>query len=78
MLKEFDIAVKRNLIVLPIGATGYISADLWRKVWKERKKYLGNNTKIHNLFKKINDSKKSPAEIIKIFINLINLIQKGI
>lgn len=78
MIKEFDIAIKNKLVVLPIGATGYISAELWGKVWKERKRYLGTSKKIHSLFKQINDSERSSTEIIKSLINLVNLIQKEI
>lgn len=78
MIKEFDIAVTNRLIVIPIGLTGYVSRDLWGRVWKERKKYLGSNAKIHRLFKRLNDPGMSPTKTIKAVIDLVGLIQKEI
>ncbi|PIW65689.1 MAG: hypothetical protein COW12_00575 [Candidatus Omnitrophica bacterium CG12_big_fil_rev_8_21_14_0_65_45_16] len=76
VLKEYEIAISNGLKVIPVGLTGYASADLWKKVWQERKRLFGNKKKIHNSLKKLNDPKTSLTKTVKIIIDLVKLIQR--
>lgn len=75
--KEFDIAVNKGVKVIPIGITGFVSKLIWQKVWKGRKKYLGDDTKIHTLFKKLNDPKIKLTQAIKIVVQILNKYLEG-
>ncbi len=70
--KEFNIATSKGVRIIPIGMTGSVAQKIWEQIWKERKKYLGANKKIHNLFKKLNSSKIKLTQTINIVIQIIN------
>jgi hypothetical protein len=70
--KEFNIAANKGVRVIPIGITGFVSEAIWQKVWKEKAKYLGNNKKIHALFKKLNDPKIGLPQTTKIVLQILN------
>ncbi len=70
--KEFDIAVSKGVRVIPIGITGFVSKLIWQQVWKGKKKYLGDNKKIHTLFKKLNNPKTKLDQTTKIVLQILN------
>ncbi len=73
--REFEISVEQKAIVIPIGATGYVSKELWEEVNSNYDKYIGTNENA-DLFKKLGDEASTPYEIIENTIAYINKIIK--
>lgn len=40
MIREFEIAEKMGMLLLPVGCTGYVAKELWERVWKEYDRYF--------------------------------------
>jgi len=74
--KEFMIAKQQNSLLIPIGATGFKSKELWDIVLEDYENIFGSNEDIE-LFRKLGDEKLEPSELIKITIELINKIIKN-
>lgn len=74
--KEFDIAKSQNCLLIPIGATGYKSRELWEIVLSEYENIYGSNENI-KLFEKLGDKNLEPLELIKTAIEFINKIIKN-
>ena len=68
---EFNIAVKKGAKVIPIGVTGFVSKDIWKRVWQDKNEYLGFNKKVHILFKRLNSPKLKLNQTITIVIRII-------
>ena len=72
--KEFNLARKMGLTLIPIAATGYEAEKLWKKMNKPVKKPYGNNadTVVESLMH-INDQPTIP-EIAQAVVNIINKV----
>jgi hypothetical protein len=68
--KEFEIAKNQNCLLIPIGATGYKSKELWEKVLSEYENIFGSIENI-NLFEKLGDDNLEPSELIELTIKFI-------
>lgn len=72
MIEEFEIAKKRGLMLIPIGATGFVAMELWQKVLRNFKSYFPNNLEIKDDFEKLGKSSLTNKQLIKIIIKIIN------
>lgn len=73
--KEFKIAKKQNKILIPVGATGYQSKQLWRKINSNIDEYFPNATnELKKLFKKL-DSSNDSTKIINTILEIIKYHQ---
>ncbi|WP_455542935.1 SIR2 family protein [Intestinibacter sp.] len=53
---EFEIAKKRNNVLVPIGATGYMAEQLWEEVYNNLEEYYPNaDDKLKDLFLSLNE-----------------------
>lgn len=68
--KEFEIAKNQNCLLIPIGATGYKSKELWEKVLSGYENIFGSKENI-DLFEKLGDDKLEPSELIELTIKFI-------
>lgn len=73
--KEFDIAVENGLKVIPIGATGYISEELWAKVSGNFDDYLPESCKSD--FMSIGDKALPDDLLIEKTINIIRQLKRS-
>lgn len=73
--EEFDIAVKQGIKVIPIGATGFVAEDLWKRIYGDWKKYFASNSALKKSFKAIGDKKSSPAEIMKNVMDIVQILR---
>lgn len=64
MREEFEIAKENNLLLVPIGATGYISEEFYKE--------LENSYKDCELYKKLGDKTLEPNEMIDTILNFLN------
>jgi hypothetical protein len=91
MEDEFNIAVEKGIIPIPIGATGYLSKKLWNKVFTDFDEYYPSNSdnkatmdEIKKLLEDIGDEQKFKDEMQrglsnysnKIYSNVIEIIKK--
>ncbi len=63
MREEFQIAKEKKLLLIPIGATGYISEEFWKE--------LKNQFKENTIYDELGDKTKSPDEIIDLIIKFL-------
>ncbi len=72
--KEFDIAVSQGLIPIPIGATDYITKDIWSEVENNYEKYYGEFANLKDSFLSLGDNSKPLKEHIKTILGIIKVI----
>src|SRR5262249_23013732 len=70
--REFEIAVERKLIPIPIGATGYVAENIWRKVVDNLTTYYGDE-RAKPLLQRIGPGSRDIADIIDATMNIIYL-----
>jgi hypothetical protein len=72
VIDEFNIAYENGLLLIPIGATGYVSESLWSKVISSFKDYYPNHEYLLDDFKTLGDSHVENSVIIQTTIKIIN------
>ncbi|XDD44698.1 SIR2 family protein (plasmid) [Leptospira sp. WS60.C2] len=72
VIDEFNIAFESGLLLVPIGATGYVSESLWSKVISSFKDYYPNHDYLLDDFKTLGDSRIENSVIIQTVIKIIN------
>lgn len=77
MREEFDIAKKEGLLLVPVGATGYVAEDLWKEVKKDFGTfYPGASPDVESAFDVLNDSSLSWQDLLKATMNFITLVRR--
>jgi hypothetical protein len=74
MIEEFEIAKKRGLMLIPVGATGYVAMELWQEVFNNFKSYFPNNLDIKDDFEKLGKIGSTNKQLIKLTIKIINTL----
>jgi hypothetical protein len=78
MRQEFDLCVKAGVRPLPVGATGFMAAELWDQVRTDFDKFYPNaNTVFRQAFEQLGDASKSPDDLRSIVQKLIDELQKA-
>ncbi|MBB6610485.1 SIR2 family protein [Pontibacter sp. Tf4] len=72
--KEFEIAQKQGVVLLPIGATGYMSKALWEEVMQDFDTFYPNLPEVRKLVEQLGNSE--PEQIIKIILQILSIINK--
>lgn len=72
VIDEFEIAVMNGVLVIPIGATGFVAKKLWEKVMTAFDQYFPNNANLIDDFKLLGDDNLDNEVIIQTLIKLIN------
>lgn len=73
--KEFEIAVKQNSLVIPVGATGFVAKELWNEVSKDYKKYFASEDHF-DIFKKLGDDSLNQSTLIEAIIEFLIKLTK--
>jgi len=76
MRQEFDIAKEKGLALLPIGATGYISDELWSEALKDMESRFSSRADILALYKRLGDKSATPVQLGEVVIELLQALQK--
>lgn len=74
--REFDIAVERGLIPIPVGATGYIAKAIADQVLTAPERYYSNIEDIVPIIEELNDPKLEPDDIVSRIVKAIQLINR--
>lgn len=76
MRQEFEIAREKGLVLLPVGATGYISEDLWIEARTDVQSGFANRPEILALYDRLGDKTASPKQLTDIIVDLLTQLQK--
>ena len=78
MRQEFDIAINTGVKVLPVGATGFMSAVLWNEVRHDFNKYFpeADAAFVEN-FDRIGNPNTSQANLITSILSLISHLKRS-
>lgn len=71
MRREFEIARSKGLLLIPIGATGFVAKELWEEVTKNFATYYPAHAAIKPLFDSLGDASDS-KRLIDTVIEIIN------
>lgn len=63
MREEFEIAKNNNLLLVPVGATGFISEELWNELKEEYRE--------DSFYLDLGDKDKEPSELIDSILNFL-------
>ncbi len=76
--EEFDFCVKAGVRPLPVGATGFMAAELWKEVSGNMAKYFPDaNATFQKNFEKLGDASTSPDDLLPIIQRLVEHLQRG-
>jgi hypothetical protein len=75
MIDEFEIAIKNVVVPIPVGATGYTSEELWKKVTASPSLYYPNNSELLDAITQVGNSKLTDDELINQILKAINILQ---
>ena len=76
MEQEFEIALAKGLKVIPIGSTGFMAEQLWKRVCNDFVTYYPNDSELKPLFESLGDKKLSLLEIISVVVKIIQSLNK--
>jgi hypothetical protein len=72
MRQEFDIAKGKGLVLLPVGATGYMSEDLWIEARTDMRDRYSSRPEILLLYERLGDKNATPEQLTDIIIDLLS------
>lgn len=75
MKEEFTISIANGIIPIPVGATGYVSEELWNTVIKELDKYYPNITELRDAITQIGDTKLDETQLINQIVKAVGILQ---
>jgi len=77
MREEYEIAKKQGIFLIPVGATGFVSKELWEDVIQnDMLDNIPNADEIRNKFVALGDESKSLDQIKSLIIEIINLLNR--
>lgn len=75
MTEEFEIASAFGICSIPVGATGYVAEELWKKVMASPLTYYPNEPKLLDSIKKLGDKSLNTDELIAEIIKAIMILK---
>jgi hypothetical protein len=69
MEKEFEIARSHNALLIPVGASGYMSQRLWKHLLGQYDDYFDNREKFH-WYQKLGSPDTQPDELIETILRI--------
>lgn len=76
MIEEFEFAKERQLLIIPIGATGFVAKEIQKKIEKDIDKYYPDNKKLIELIKELGQESNEIDKIIEIIIQILKITVK--
>ena len=74
---EFELARKQGLHIIPVGASGWASEDIWKDVIKDFASYFPKDDgQCAELMNSLGRDVKDPGELIEPILKLIDLLSK--
>ncbi|SFT85377.1 SIR2 family protein [Paraburkholderia aspalathi] len=76
MIAEFDIAMEKGAIPVPIGATGFAARDIWETVMAQPAKYYAEHDWLPPLVEKLGESELPPQELVRTLLTIVDRLNK--
>jgi hypothetical protein len=77
MRQEFDLCIQAGVHPLPVGATGFMAAELWEEVRRDFPKFYPDaNATFRQDFDQLGDTAKNPEDLRSIVQRLVDQLQK--
>lgn len=73
---EFDIAKNQGLVLIPIGATGYMAQELFGLIEASPEEYYKGIEWLIPKIKELADSDKLPDELVKLVVEIVKVLNK--
>lgn len=74
--REFDIAVERGVVPIPVGCTGYMAEKLWNDVMGDPARFYKGIEWVVPLVKELNTPGLSPAELADKVVRILQRLNK--
>jgi len=74
--KEFNIAKEKGLVLLPVGATGYMSEELWNETVTDIQDRFKDKQDVVTLYQQLGDKKATAEQLTNTIIELLSQLQK--
>lgn len=76
VLNEFRIARELELVVIPVGSTGYVASEIWDEVMREPDRYyLG--TDVRRELEVLGSNRASEQETIRAILDILTKVRSG-
>ena len=74
MIQEFEIARQKGLALIPVGGTGFIAEELWRKVMADLPAYYPKDPEQYRkALEVLGDAKAEPPAMIEAVVQILEL-----
>jgi hypothetical protein len=78
MREELELCVKAGVRPLPVGATGFMAAELWKEVNADMAKYFPDATAVFKKdFETIGNASVGPDDLLPVIHRMVEHLQKG-
>lgn len=74
VIDEFEIAVKNGVMVIPVGATGYVAFQLWKKIMQSFNDYYPEYPELLEEFQILGDKNNTNEILIQTILKIINTL----
>ena len=77
MKQEFEIAVERHNLIVPVGCTGYVAHEIWNTINQDMSAFYTNvDDSLIAAFTKLN-TKSDNSSLVNDIISFIKLFKNG-
>lgn len=74
MLEEFAIGLRKGVVPIPVGATGYTAAQLWHKVMADFDRYV-KNPNLKSYYEQLGpDSEHTNEQLVDVILKLLAVL----
>lgn len=76
VMEEYEIAMELGKLPIPIGATGYAAAEIWRKVDQDRASVYRDIVP-QDMYNKLNDPDATVDDLVKTTLDIMTLVKES-
>ncbi|CAG5010303.1 hypothetical protein DYBT9275_04687 [Dyadobacter sp. CECT 9275] len=76
MLEEFEAALLNNVIPIPVGATGWVSEDLWNRVTQNFTDFYPDNPELREIVLTLGEHEGDLKKMVPRILRAVELLQK--
>jgi hypothetical protein len=76
MIREFEIAVEKGAVPVPIGVTGFAAEEIWNRVLAEPEKYYPGKEWLVPLIRELGDAGLKRQDLASKVLNIVQALNK--
>ncbi|MEI5997849.1 SIR2 family protein [Paraburkholderia bengalensis] len=76
MIREFEIAVEKGIVPIPVGATGFAAKEIWERVMGSPATYYSGLDWLIPLIGELGDSSLKPEDLVLKVVNIVKTLGK--